>query len=505
MTIPFRRRAALLLCLSLLSGAFFAGCGASAPTPGADPSAVSSLPEGTGEESFALPEEDLENYEFTVYEVGFRTGGYINDFADSGSGAPVLDRAIRERNAAVEASLRVRLSAVQKNATSTTGSAQGYGELQKLRATGDAPYDAAVLPAYDVTKNAAGGDLTDLLTVSGLNVTSPWWDRRSVDAFTVKGMLFFMTGDFSLDIFDATAVIAFNKKLANERGVPDLYALAESGKWTIDRWMEATALISEDLDGDSRFTDRDRYGSIVCDDSVYAVVNGAGERCAAVDPASGDLCLTLGTERTAAAFRRYVEFSRQNCVLRFQQKFNQDGTAVNNSASYHDRTMFPDDQALFLIAPLGEVSLFRDTDTPYGILPVFKLDEEQESYQANVSPFNARFLCVPAVQKEQDLAGRILETVGYFSSQFIPAAYYEKTLTGSKARDGESRPILELLRVSRAFDLGLFYQPADINKQLIYQFRQGDSDWASVYAAYSDQAAAALGKIDLAFDALKKQ
>ncbi|MBQ4297582.1 MAG: hypothetical protein II771_04735, partial [Clostridia bacterium] len=134
MTIPFRRRAALLLCLSLLSGAFFAGCGASAPTPGADPSAVSSLPEGTGEESFALPEEDLENYEFTVYEVGFRTGGYINDFADSGSGAPVLDRAIRERNAAVEASLRVRLSAVQKNATSTTGSAQGYGELQKLRA-----------------------------------------------------------------------------------------------------------------------------------------------------------------------------------------------------------------------------------------------------------------------------------------------------------------------------------------------------------------------------------
>ncbi len=505
MTIPFRRRAALLLCLSLLSGAFFAGCGASTPTPGADPSAVSSLPEGTGEESFSLPEEDLENYEFTVYEVGFRTGGYINDFADSGSGAPVLDRAIRERNAAVEASLRVRLSAVQKNATSTTGSAQGYGELQKLRATGDAPYDAAVLPAYDTAKNAAGGDLTDLLTVSGLNVNSPWWDRRSVDAFTVKGMLFFMTGDFSLDIFDATAVIAFNKKLANERGVPDLYALAESGKWTIDRWMEATALISEDLDGDSRFTDRDRYGSIVCDDSIYAVVNGAGERCAAVDPASGDLCLTLGTERTAAAFRRYVEFSRQNCVLRFQQKFNQDGTAVNNSASYHDRTMFPDDQALFLIAPLGEVSLFRDTDTPYGILPVFKLDEEQESYQANVSPFNARFLCVPAVQKEKDLAGRILETIGYFSSQFIPSAYYEKTLTGSKARDGESRPILELLRVSRAFDLGLFYQPADINKQLIYRFRQGDSDWTSVYAAYSEPAAAALEKIDLAFEVLKKK
>ena len=72
-------------------------------------------------------------------------------------------------------------------------------------------------------------------------------------------------------------------------------------------------------------------------------------------------------------------------------------------------------------------------------------------------------------------------------------------------RDGESRPILELLRVSRAFDLGLFYQPADINKQLIYRFRQGDSDWTSVYAAYSEPAAAALEKIDLAFEVLKKK
>ena len=55
------------------------------------------------------------------------------------------------------------------------------------------------------------------------------------------------------------------------------------------------------------------------------------------------------------------------------------------------------------------------------------------------------------------------------------------------------------MAATRAYDLGLYIQPANINKELIYMFREGSKDFASTFAGHADAANAALAQTDAAF------
>jgi hypothetical protein len=88
---------------------------------------------------------------------------------------------------------------------------------------------------------------------------------------------------------------------------------------------------------------------------------------------------------------------------------------------------------------------------------------------------------MPYHQADADRTGIILETIGYYSQQYVRPAYYEKMLYGSIVRDEESRPMLDLIYANRVFDIGYYYQPANINKNLLYVFRDSSSAWASKY------------------------
>ena len=164
--------------------------------------------------------------------------------------------------------------------------------------------------------------------------------------------------------------------------------------------------------------------------------------------------------------------------------------------------MFLNNQGLFYMAGLGGINGFRDMDVDYGIIPLFKYTEEETRYYATISPYSARFLGMPYHQEDVELNGKILETIGFYSASTVPEAYYEKTLNGKVVRDEESITMLQLLRESRVYDLGYFYQPGEINKNLIYRFRAADPNWASTYAAQSRAAGIRLKQINQAFEKL---
>lgn len=451
-----------------------------------------------------VPEQDYGDYDFNVLEGGFGLVVFRNDFAyDDSAASTVLDDAVFRRNSAAEERLSIRIVTDQKICRSTTGSEEGYGTLMKEKRAGDTNYDAAVLPAYDQTKLAYLDALTDMNKVSTLDFSNKWWDQKAVNTLTIKDMLFFATGDYSIDVFNSTIVILFNKAIAAEKKVEDLYKLVEEGKWTFAKWKEYTSQVSTDLNGDDLFTDKDLYGAAVWDDAVYAVVHSSGERCCDLDE-NGNMVLTLGTERAISAYTDYVEFAlKDRSVIRYQQTFGENGKASFNAGSDLEYKLFQNDQALFLFTWLGVADKFRDMDTDYGILPVFKYTEDQQEYYNTVAPYNARFLSMPYLQEDEERTGTILETIGFYSGQMIIPAFYEKTLYGATVRDEESRPMLELIREHRVFDLGYFYQPANINKELILLFRANQTNWASRYQALEKSAKTILDRFNKAFDGIR--
>ena len=500
-----KRVLALLMAVLMLATAMlFAACGGKTGNDTTNPSvtdpanpAVTTEPVATTA-PFHIEDEDLDEYEFMVYEV------YLDDFFASGDfvytegSGSVLDEAKYKRNSLVEEKFNISIYAEIIKGTSTTGSSQGYGKMLTAKTAGDPTYDLVVLPAYDQTKLAQNGGLYDMNAVPNLDFDAAYWDKNVVNKLTIKDTLFFLVGDYSIDGIDACVAIMFNKELAKEKNITDLYTLVENGAWTFDKFAEYTRMISEDLNGDDKFTNMDLYGALCWDDAIYAVVHNANQRCAYVDD-NGDLVLGLGTEAVYNAFSNYVNLFKEDCALRYQVKFNENGTYTNSSGSTYGLEMFANNQGLFFISSLGSISNnLRDMDVDYGILPMFKAHSGIDEYYTTVAPYSARFLAMPLFQNDEEIAGKVIETIGYYSASTIVPAYYDKTLNGAVVRDEESSPMLDIIRANRVFDLGYFYQPGNINKELIYQFRAENADWMSTYAKKEKTATVYLKSINTA-------
>jgi len=496
--------AALMLATSVL----FAACsseGGKTPTttpavtdgntPGSD--AVTTEPPVT-EAPCPIEDEDMDNYEFMIYECWLDKISEQGEFLYSEESGTVLDEAKYKRNSIVEEKFNISIVSENVHGTSTTGSNEGYGKFLKAKTAGDPTYDVVSLPAYDQTKLAQNAALYDLNALPHLDTTNVWWDQNVVEELTIKDTLFFLVGDYSIDAFDAAIAVTFNKELAKEKGINDLYTLVNEGKWTFDKFKEYTSLVSEDLNGDDRYTNMDLYGALSWDDAIYGVAHSAGGRCCTLDD-DGNLVLELGTEAVYNAFSSYVEFSKEDCFLRYQVTFHENGTVSDNSGSTYGVEMFTNNQGLFFLGTVGAVSgNFRDMDVDYGILPLFKYNDTVDRYYSTISPYSARFLGCPIILTDEEIVGKVLETLCFYSSQIIVPAYYEKTLNGSVIRDEESSPMLNIIRDTRVYDLGYFYQPGNINKQLIIQFRAANADWMSTYKRLEKAAGLQLKNINKA-------
>ncbi len=503
---------AILAALMLSGCLLFGACGEKTPPAVTDPSVTTEPSPITTEAPVSteppdlcpIEEQDLDGYDFLALEASFKLVASYSDFICTEEGGTILDNAIFKRNESVCDRLNMTIES-KHVIVSKAGSAESYGVLIRDKTSGDCNYDIAILPAYDQSQISYAGANYNMNLIDSIDFSNEWWDQKAVESLEIKGMQFFTTGDFSIDNFNCTIIIAFNKNIAKEKNIPDLYKTVNEGKWTLDTFKQYSSLVSEDLNGDEKFTDADLYGSLVWDDSIYAVVNAAGENCCVADD-DGNMVLTLGTEGVIGIFKDYTDFVIQSdCVLRYQHTFNADGTKKFNATSPLEHTLFANDQGLFLFTWLGVTSHFRDMETDYGILPVFKYTEAQKDYYCTVAPYNSRFLSLPYHQEDAERTGVILETIGYYSQQFVRPAYYDKMLYGSIVRDEESREMLDLIYDNRVFDLGYYYQPADINKNLLYLFRADNSNWVSRYKALERPANLKLKQMNQMFDQLAKE
>ena len=109
------------------------------------------------------------------------------------------------------------------------------------------------------------------------------------------------------------------------------------------------------------------------------------------------------------------------------------------------------------------------------------------------------FLCVPLLVEDAERTSAILEAIGFYSHEYIIPAYYDKTLNGQYTRDEESSAMLDIIFNTRAYDLGYCYQPANLNKNLIYMLQGGSFDWASRYASLEQPAKIILDMISQSY------
>lgn len=425
-----RRFISLLLLCALL-------CAASCGESGND---VTTTASGNGETTTTeaaqtelapdIPESgDYNGYEFSVLYEHTGWGTYTNEALDfdEQTGDAYSD-AVYSRNRLCEEKFGFKLVPVKKN----------FGEVQNLIQSsvmaGDDEYDLAIV-TYGMKR---GTDLlTDLNKVPHIDTSKPWWNSNAASQMQVNGALTNALSDFIITHRDGTVATFFNKRLAEEYKLGNLYDIVREGKWTLDKFGECAKGVAADLDGDNEFTDKDMYGYSALDSNSYTYMYyGCGLRLVK-DDADGKPVPALGGENSINVLQKIASMLNSDNMQYSPWKNSNSGGDGDQSIF----RVFKEGRALFLSHGIGSAGRFRDLKDDFGVLPAPKLDESQESYYNIIDA--GKFMVIPKTASDLDRTGTILESLSYEGYRTVISAYYDTMLKNKLMRDEESIEMLD--------------------------------------------------------------
>lgn len=400
----------------------------------------------------------------------------------------VLDEAIYRRNTIVEDKYNITFSVPTNYITSSS-----VDMIQRSRTAGDSAYDAAMMGVFDTSAMAYQGYLADMSDVPYIALEKSWWDQNATRDISIFGKVFYTTGDISYLDKEYTFAVIFNKKMAAEKQLGDLYSLVREGKWTIDELSAMCRTVSEDLNGDDVLDSNDKYGMILWDAMLTAMINASGNTIAHIE--DDKLVLSVNNESTVAMVEKFIGLAQDKSVINFQH--------MTGGVGWGE--MFTNGQSLFLLEYLKALPGFRDTDLDYGILPMPKLDVEQDKYYCGLAGYQTCMYCIPSDCYDLEASGIVSESLAYYSKDTVTPAYYERTLKGRNVQDEESVETLDIIFANRIYDLGLFYKVGDISTKLGQMLGSKSMEFASMCASTKTVAEKMVDRINGFFETFENE
>lgn len=484
----------LLLCLAL---PLVVACGNTpADTKGEGNGATDAQ---TGEveditKKLEVPEDiTFDGHEFTFF-VGTNVTTCPHIFEAQDNDNPV-DAAIYARNLRVEEEYDVTIKEMWVQKDNVSGYGAAYSEISKAIDAGDMLYDAAVASTYDCGTLSQNGYIVDLRNYGYVNLSKAWWDQAANKQLTIYDRTYFTAGDISYIDDNFTYAITFNKELALQYQLEDLYQIVRDGKWTYDKLIAMSKQVSVQ-DTVTGYSDGDMYGFLGYNDTTWMSFSSIGATVAAIGE-DGALGLTLYSDKNFSLITKWTEFGQSEAFVNWQMD------AEAKAAGW--KKVYSDQKALFFGATIDGIYKLRDTEINYGFLPWPKYDEEQASYHSGMSPNHISLFCIPkygvATEKDIERTSILVEVLAHGSSDVIEG-FYEKNLQGKSVRDEESYETLDIIFADKIFDQGFYYNIGKYRGTMSTKFKTGDTTFASFYAEMEEVAKAELEKINKLYKGL---
>jgi len=354
----------------------------------------------------------------------------------------IIDEAVRKRNQYVEEKLNIEITTNVEMCPWT----ELNSHIELLVMAGDTTYDAYCANIYGLFMASINGMLLPLNEISTLDLTNRWWDEE-VNRMVSFGSDTMYLASGAINYLDdlATTVLVFNRTLCDRVGLELPYQLVRDGKWTLDTFREYVMSYNEDIDGDGAYTPADGYG-LLCDSGMLSkFILGSNAHIIVVDEA-GEVTINQSEHIYNAMDKIFGTLLEQNntAVVIKERKFDDD------SIFHTGRTMF----SVEMVAAVNALRQVMEDD--FGLLPVPKYDEAQESYFNLYNTVYATGYSIPITQEDPEMIGQILDVMGFYSEDTIYPAVIEKTVLVKGLRDEESAEMLDLIFHTKSYDLGLW-------------------------------------------------
>ncbi len=333
------------------------------------------------------------------------------------SGDVVADDVYR-RNIAVEKRLNATIQGVAKGG-GIHGAVNSVSEA--VLAGLPADHDFGLAPSYTVCGLITQGLYNDLNDVPNLDLSRTYWAQFLNDTYDVGGVQYSASGAISLSFYKFVFVTLINDTMLKTKSdAPDLVKVVKDGRWTIEYH---TQLIKDYYvnKGDSGKDDEDILGFV-----------GATGIDLDAYISSGDL--TILKKGDDGFYSYQFDLAKATAIMDdIVALYNSSATFAYTSDDMEELAMkkFSKGEALSTTSRLielesADMKMMKDE---YTILPVPRLNEDQEAYYSLISD---RFtsVYVPVTVKGDDLwaVGAMMEALAAESYRRVVPTYLETVL-----------------------------------------------------------------------------
>jgi len=336
-----------------------------------------------------------------------------------------LSKSIADRNAAVEEKFGVTVS----SAKSDVGTM--LEDAKKNAAAGMFYSHITVLPMTSVPTFASEGLLMNLRSMPLLDMTAPYFNRSSVDAMSLGSMTYGIAGE-ALPASKGMCALFFNKNIANELGMKDLYDTALDGELTWDKMHE-----------------------------YYATAQSAGKVAAVTDGADviDAIYISTGEKYISSHELKIPTVSIANYSM--DKAATQYRTIVNEAASAgitrEDAIeAFKGGTVLFTFAKIGELDKLNSSAVSLGMLPMPKL--VADSPYIHLADGSTEMFTVTNGVTDSAMVSLVLSGLNA-ASYGIMIETLSDYLHVSTLPDSRSADVFELMAKSTYYDLASAYAP----------------------------------------------
>jgi len=308
--------------------------------------------------------------------------------------------------------------------------------VRKVINAQDDAYDLVFGQMEQSGQDALNGLFQNWHDIPYLNFSQPWYPKSILEnAASVNGTMFSLISDMSISCVDRSHMLIFNKNLAADYNLPDLYDLVRQGSWTIDQLIEINRNLYVDVNSNSRPDDKDFYGLRVSEHgtNILALLYGFNQKLVTI---TEDLTVDMvfNCEKSVSIVEKLHEmyYDIQGISPKYGD-FLKRGCLFNQLCLY---TVYRD---------------YRDFEDDYGMLPMPKWEESQERYYTSIDA-GSSVMVVPVTAAETDLIGYVTEALSCESWKSVLPLYYDIVLNTKSVRDEQSIEMMDIIVSSREVD-----------------------------------------------------
>ncbi len=410
----------------------------------------------------------------------------------------VVDDALYNRDRRVEELLGITIEyQVYENRN------QLANDLRTLISAGEDVYDMVITSMADgLNTLAPEGYLLDLNTLPEISLDSDWWSGSCHKNLTFNGKQYMTSGPISLAYYYAPCVIAFNQRLCDEYQIPDLYETVLSGKWTIDKFGEITKNVAQDLNSDGKMSADDDFFAFACDELTgQAFYMGCGGTQTELD-SNGKPTLTMGSSKNTDILDKIVSVVAKDDMRLLTEGINAEGS---NIPAFNKTWHFKNAKTMLLGYNMsGIITYLRDMTDDYGLIPMPKLDENQEEYLTYGSPWGPVGVAVPVTVSpdKHEMIGTAMETLAYISHTTVGTQMFNVTLKEKVSRDDNSKAMLDIIYKDVIFDINGIHNFGNTGTTLRACAIGKEENFSSKYASALPTAEEKLADLMKQYDAI---